>query len=215
VPQSAASPSTPSGAAGAQDCTQPNFTQIINSSSLDVTHGGAQYTCAGTPAVAALRRAADDVFDATRIQVSLKSAYRSLARQQDLFQQNCGPCIRAHPDTWQQVCTSSMCHPETCNPWKSDGCPHPSGRALDVQCKDQAHSWGDCQLMLERKMLDQGFCRLKSELWHFELPAASGANCISTQPNPATGEREGCFRADGVTPCCNSKTGANCSFSGG
>lgn len=138
--------------------------------------------------------------------VVVKSAFRSRAKQEAEFRNNCSRCINRHPDDWQSACTSSMCSPATCNPWLSSGCPHTTGKAVDVQCQNRdgiVDSIGDCQLSLESFFIGQGFCRLNSESWHFEYPAVS-SGCIRSAPNATTGDRDDC------PTCCNSKTGANC-----
>ncbi|MBI4434755.1 hypothetical protein HY635_02975 [Candidatus Uhrbacteria bacterium] len=51
-------------------------------------------------------------------------------------------------------------------------CPHTSGVALDYGCKEvnTDRFFAPCQLKLEEIMLRKGFCRLRHEPWHFELP---------------------------------------------
>lgn len=69
-------------------------------------------------------------------------------------------------------------------------CPHTSGIALDLFCGgtpnarssgQQRYPYVPCQLLLERAMLEAGFCRLRQEPWHFELNSlrVSGSNCIN------------------------------------
>lgn len=77
-------------------------------------------------------------------------------------------------------------------------CPHTSGVALDLFCdgtpgqsasRPHVHPYVPCQLLLERAMLEAGFCRLRQESWHFELNAIrkSGTNC-NNNPSEIVGK---------------------------
>ena len=77
----------------------------------------------------------------------------------------------------------------------ADNCPHTTGSAVDITCTSptfakwfKAHYPGDklaaeapfyapCQRILEDVMLENGWCRLWSEAWHFENPRKSGKAC--------------------------------------
>lgn len=137
-------------------------------------------------------------------QLKVTSALRSRTFQEGLYKKNCFDrvCTEAHPDDWLQECTPRACNPPTCNPYQGP-CPHTEGNAVDVFCDNGEHT-GACQLKLENLMLDNSFCRLKSEAWHFEKPKIS-ATCLNSYPD-ANGARADCTDNN----CCNARTGENC-----
>lgn len=76
----------------------------------------------------------------------------------------------------------------------ADKCPHTTGSAVDIICSSSKYDawykstygkppsaggtfYAPCQLMLEKIMLANGWCRLYSEAWHFEKPVKSGSAC--------------------------------------
>lgn len=93
---------------------------------------------------------------------------------------------------WVSRCEGRpRCSIPTCNPFPRDKidanlrrlpgaqpdarlCPHTTGIAIDIACKKSPDTSKidsvPCQLALERIMLRKGFCRLRSEPWHFERP---------------------------------------------
>lgn len=196
-------------------CQTPDLGLVpLNGNTALIIGSNVSYPCLQSNTASMLSMAANRLYGGTgggapgqyNYKVVVESAFRSRAKQEAEFRANCANCITEHPDDWQSACTSSMCHPATCNPWASSGCPHTTGKAVDVQCQDSegVHKIGECQLSLESFLIGQGFCRLNSESWHFEYPAVS-SGCISSAPNATTGNRDDC------PTCCNSLTGENCS----
>jgi len=68
-------------------------------------------------------------------------------------------------------------------------CPHTSTIAVDAWCDTPAgRNWTYqplCQLNLTKVMIKNGFCRLSSEAWHFELDSRSNSDACSTSNNTA------------------------------
>lgn len=192
-----------------EGCGRGGFSNFEPSDLLEIS-GGVSFRCASSEVVDSLHDVAELTYDQTGSRVLLTSAYRSLTRQQELFDQNTrgSECRRQHPNDWQTACQSSDATPHTCNPWSSSGCPHTTGAAVDVRCASDPDGSGECQLALEVNMIQQGFCRLASETWHFEKPMVS-PSCRGDLPDQVTGERDSC------PTCCNSKTGYQCSGSEG
>lgn len=64
-------------------------------------------------------------------------------------------------------------------------CPHTSGIALDIWCEGSSNYKADpdCQQDLIKSMTANGFCRLKSEAWHFEFAADPISTACSTGNN--------------------------------
>ncbi len=111
----------------------------------------------------------------------------------------------------QNGCNSGHCAAPTCNPFQAgyqpapntpeaelrqhlstdfSQCPHTSAIALDIHCSGvpdapshgrEANPYVPCQLLLERAMIEAGFCRLRQENWHFELNnmRVSASSCIN------------------------------------
>lgn len=63
-------------------------------------------------------------------------------------------------------------------------CPHTSGVAIDLWCDDGGSNYQHdpgCQDQLIRTMVTSGFCRLTSEVWHFELQSKKlSKNCLQS-----------------------------------
>jgi len=94
----------------------------------------------------------------------------------------------------------------------ADNCPHTTGSAVDITCtspafrkwyaqqygKDknghdkrpaaEAPFYAPCQRILEEVMLNNGWCRLKKETWHFEKPLKSGKSACSYSASDVLGK---------------------------
>ncbi len=137
-------------------------------------------------------------------QLRLTSATRSMEKQLTVYYNNC----LTRPN-WK--CDPSTCLPmdnrtdflnqaragnwtlqqfveEGVKQGNPNGCPHTNYAAVDVWC-DRNHSFGNftfntaCQAELTRLMRKHGFCRLNTEVWHFELDTAkvSKTTCSLSQ----------------------------------
>ncbi|MCR4312276.1 MAG: pilin [Candidatus Uhrbacteria bacterium] len=65
-------------------------------------------------------------------------------------------------------------------------CPHTSGIALDAWCGDGGSNYQHdptCQDALIQVMISKGFCRLSSEVWHFEFNTKKVSSKCSTGNN--------------------------------
>ena len=71
---------------------------------------------------------------------------------------------------------------------KPKNCPHTSNVALDVWCEGVSGMKVDpqCQKALTEIMVQNGFCRLSSEAWHFEWDAKKRSEESCTQSKSAT-----------------------------
>jgi hypothetical protein len=113
----------------------------------------------------------------------VSSGIRDLEKQKSLIKQNC-----TDPND------PKTCSPPTCMLKNGDpkNCPHTTGKAVDVwgyqggkQCKLQKECSSNpdidacrkdpCQKAIIDAMKSSGFCNLRSEAWHFELPKMSGS----------------------------------------
>lgn len=91
---------------------------------------------------------------------------------------------------------------------------HLSGVAVDVWCSKSAYgsyTFGtDCQVALMTAMMNNGFCRLAAEVWHFEFDAykVSSSYCSLTQDkwsfdlHGKTVNFKDCVKMDGSTGVC-------------
>ncbi|MFA5175539.1 MAG: hypothetical protein WC430_03955 [Patescibacteria group bacterium] len=136
------------------------------------------------------------------IEMEITSAYREPETQRNLIRKNCTyrTTTNKHqigdscdPDDNPQSCT---CRPPTCKMINGTySCPHLSGHAIDIwgakngqQCVSQSRCssnpskdicrQNECQSAVIQAMLDQGFCNLSSEAWHFENPPMSSTCTI-------------------------------------
>ena len=83
---------------------------------------------------------------------------------------------------------------------KYGNCPHTSGIALDAWCDDGGSSYRHdpvCQGQLIAAMVNAGFCRLSSEVWHFELTTKKVSSACSTSNNSISYTKKG---GGSVTP---------------
>ena len=172
---------TPNGSlTGAASSVLGDYIKASSGSSLDAD------------ALTALQTAAKSFHDKYGINVVVASAKRDLNQQASLFVSNClkngGYC---NPPT----CNPSSIVKKVGGKYQLQGsyagltngnsivsamvqhaaygnCPHTSAIAVDLWCDDKGGSWKhnpNCQDKLIKVMLENGFCRLKSEPWHFEF----------------------------------------------
>ncbi|MDD5625560.1 MAG: D-alanyl-D-alanine carboxypeptidase family protein [Patescibacteria group bacterium] len=136
------------------------------------------------------------------IELEITSAYRSPETQQNLIRKNCTYRVATSQHQIGNACDpgdnpqSCVCHPPTCKMINGTySCPHLSGHAIDVwgskngsQCVSQSQCssnpskdvcrQNECQNAVIQAMLNQGFCNLSSEAWHFENPKMSSTCTI-------------------------------------
>ncbi len=168
----------------------------------------------------ALQTAATAFHSATGKHVTIASATRSLGKQASLFYENClltgGTCAPATCNASSGVVTKSgstwtltgsyanttngtaivaaLANPENA---AYGNCPHTSAVALDAWCADGGtHYRHDpaCQGQLITAMINAGFCRLSSEVWHFELNTKKVSSACSTANNSISYQKK-----DGTT----------------
>ncbi len=174
-------------------------------------------------ALTALQTAATTFHNATGKNVVISSATRPLSKQAALFYSNClltgGVCS---PDTCNPssgvvaksgskwvltgsyasqtsgaVIVGALSDPANA---KYGNCPHTSGIALDAWCDDGGSSYRHdpvCQGQLIAAMVNAGFCRLSSEVWHFELTTKKVSSACSTSNNSISYTKKG---GGSVTP---------------
>ncbi|MEK9129866.1 MAG: D-alanyl-D-alanine carboxypeptidase family protein [Patescibacteria group bacterium] len=105
--------------------------------------------------------------------LQINNAYRSFENQVALYNSVCkkkydGSCYPKE----QRECSQAVCCPIK----NSARCPHQTGKAVDVSCAGKAIA-DSCQGKVSRAMKKAGFCKLKSEAWHFEYPKVSNG-CV-------------------------------------
>ncbi len=92
--------------------------------------------------------------------------------------------VAGHTGRWLRIT------PDERSQWFPNFCPHTSGKAVDISCsnsRDAIHGIHvPCHKILEQVMQRNGFCRLQSEPWHFELPALSRPCPTSWTPGTHT-----------------------------
>lgn len=194
----------------------------------DYIAAGCQEGCAvDAETLTALKVAATEFHTATGKNVVITSATRSLGKQAALFYSNCllsgGVCS---PDTCN---ASSGVVTKSGSKWTLTGpyvgqtsgaaivaalsdpknaaygnCPHTSGVALDAWCDDGGSEYRHdpaCQAALIDAMIDAGFCRLSSEVWHFELDSKSVSTACSTSNNSISYTKKGGERITPTSDC--------------
>ena len=156
--------------------------------------------------LAALQEAAIDFFDTYQRNILVTSAARTLEKQASLFYSNClatggvcsvptcnpaaGSSIITHSGgryvlsgALANVSSSSTIISTIVANAKPANCPHTSAVAIDAWCEGSGNYQADpsCQQALIQTMVEHGFCRLSSEVWHFELNSKHvSTNCLST-----------------------------------
>lgn len=154
----------------------------------------------------ALQTAAKTFHDTYGHNVVVASAYRDVEKQAKEFYNNCiktgGTCsiTTCNPASSSVVVVSKGKYTLTgILAGVTDGdtivagiaananfkaCPHTSGVAIDLWCDDGGGSYKHdpgCQDQLIRTMVASGFCRLTSEVWHFELQSKKlSTNCLQS-----------------------------------
>jgi hypothetical protein len=122
-------------------------------------------------AATALKNAAAQFYAATGGSLRITSGYRTIEKQQSLYSQNC---------------SSGTCSPPTCNPGNPadiSNCPHTSSIAVDVWYSGGPGNYQANPALMQQvaeAMIANGFCRLGSEVWHFELYAKVVSTSCST-----------------------------------
>lgn len=157
-------------------------------------------------ALAALKTAATTFHDTYGKNVVVTSGFRDLTKQSKLFYDYCiktgGTCTIpvCNPASSSVVVVSKGRYTLTgalsgatngdvivagiAGSANFGSCPHTSGVALDVWCDDGGSNYQHdpgCQDQLIRTMVTSGFCRLTSEVWHFELNAKKvSSKCLES-----------------------------------
>jgi hypothetical protein len=189
---------------------------------------GCQEGCVLDPdALTALQTAATAFHSATGKNVVIASSTRSLSKQAALFYSNClltgGVCS---PSTCN---ASSGVVAKSGSKWVLTGsyagetsgtaivtalsdpnnaaygnCPHTSGIAVDAWCDDGGSNYRHdpaCQGQLITAMVNAGFCRLSSEVWHFELNTKKVSSACSTSNNSISYTKKGGAQVNPTSDC--------------
>ena len=142
----------------------------------------------------ALELAAAEYKKATGHNLKITSAARSLEKQASLFVANC-PLKNGLPKCKVQTCDpTGRADSETFNSDAEfqefvltqgviESCPHTSGVALDIWPDTSLGNFQASTYDMSRMisaLTQNGFCRLKSEAWHFELDVRKMSNSCST-----------------------------------
>ncbi|MEK7606871.1 MAG: hypothetical protein AAB444_01615 [Patescibacteria group bacterium] len=190
IPREYASDTIAGGAEGKPVTIPSTFKEITEPAYIvtNITDG----TAAAMESVAA-----DDFLKAARVfsedpdvsgrKIRITSAFRTYEKQCNLYKRNCGvaDCSKK---------TTSKCKVPTCFPGSDPAktyCPHTSGIGVDLWCDGdgtkkcaKGGSLGTldeekcpCQKILTDIMKRNKFCRLKSEIWHFEHEPAMSGGC--------------------------------------
>ena len=159
-------------------------------------------------ALEALNAAAEDFFNAEGENIVIASAIRDLQKQAELFYNNCltnnsKSCtiVACNPAAGSSIIsgnskgytlTGSLAN-ETdkstiinalVNNAQLGNCPHTSTIAVDAWCprnKGSDYRYNpECQFELSRAMFNNGFCRIPSEPWHFELNSLHVSSSCNT-----------------------------------
>jgi Type IV secretion system pilin len=159
----------------------------------------------------ALQDAAEDFYTTYGQQIYISSAKRDLTKQATLFYNNClrkgGVCspITCNPASSaviaksgsryslvgelagvtdaSTIISSMVTHAAPGN------CPHTSAVAVDLWCNDGGGNYQHdpvCQDALIKTMINNGFCRLSAEAWHFEYNAKKVSTKCLTSNNSVT-----------------------------
>ncbi|KKW30573.1 MAG: hypothetical protein UY72_C0008G0006 [Candidatus Uhrbacteria bacterium GW2011_GWD2_52_7] len=154
----------------------------------------------------ALQTAADAFYNENKKNIVITSATRNLTKQATLFYTNCiktgGSCSvpTCNPASSSVVSKSGSRYTlvgalagktnasEIVSGMTTSAsygnCPHTSGIAIDAWCDDGGSNYAhdpSCQEKLIKTMINAGFCRLGSEVWHFELNSKKvSSNCLQS-----------------------------------
>ena len=174
----------------------------------------------------ALQTAAATFHTATGKNVVVTSAIRDLTKQATLFYNNClanggicspSTCNPSSTDVVKKASgkyslvgsyatetSSSAIISAIVSNANVSACPHTSAVALDAWCDDGGGDYRhdpDCQATLIASMIDAGFCRLSSEVWHFELNTkkVSTRSCSTSWNSAAYARRDGTITTPDAT----------------
>lgn len=175
---------------------------------------------AGTEVYEELMRASDAFFDATGKNLVVTSASRTVQRQAELY---------------YQYCVAASCSNPTCNPARNSSltmsqleamsqaeavaalvangdagaCNHTNNSAVDIWPEGSEKKSFDVEDMnaMTSAMEANGFCRLDSEPWHFELIGHESSTCNYWEDSSYTraGKKystSGCIRWNGELHTC-------------
>lgn len=131
-----------------------NLVKVENINNVVITGAANKYPYLREDTLEAFKKA-NNCLKSKNIKLQVNYFSRTLDEQQSLYAKNC---------------KNGKCSPPTCNPNSGiNSCPHTSGAAVDVVCEGKSSNH-DCQNTLQACFLDNGWCRLQSEKWHFEYP---------------------------------------------
>ncbi len=170
-------------------------------------------------AVTALQIASDAFYEKYQKDIVVTSATRDIKKQAELFYKNClnnfkktcsvPTCNPAHGSS---IITKNNDGSYTLNGDLTDetnsttiinalvqnanpaNCPHTSTIAVDIFCNDGGANFKHdpkCQTDLTKIMIQNGWCRISSEAWHFELNSLHVCSSCSTANNNANYTRGG------------------------
>lgn len=154
----------------------------------------------------ALQAAADDFYNTYGENILITSAARSIEKQASLFYNNCiatggtcsvptcnpagnsSPVINRSGGRYNLTGvlagggSPSVIVNTIASYGEHENCPHTSAVAIDAWCEDSGSYQTDpaCQAALAEVMTSNGFCRLTSEVWHFELNSKKVSTACST-----------------------------------
>ena len=101
--------------------------------------------------------------------LQINNAYRTFENQVNLYNQFCKQQYNnSCPPKEQRGCSQDVCCPIK----GQARCAHETGRAVDVSCKGK-NTNDPCQKKVQQAMKNAGFCKSKSEAWHYEYPGYS------------------------------------------
>lgn len=178
-----------------------------------------------TDALTALRTAAADFYAQTGQQIYVSSATRDLQRQAELFYDNClqtgGYCSvpTCNPASAQVIKKTgskfemvgelagvtgrSSIISQLVTHASYGNCPHTSAVAVDLWCNDGGSNYQHdpaCQDALIKTMINHGFCRLTSEVWHFEYEDKKvSRSCLIDNDSVSYTARSGAFSPSTTT----------------
>lgn len=212
---------------GEDDNIEPNTSldgasEILSGDYLIPAKGGMRLDA---DVLTALRAAAADFYTITGQQIYVSSATRDLQRQAELFYDNClqtgGYCSvpTCNPASAQvikktgskfemvgelagvtdrsSIISQLVAHASYGN------CPHTSAVAVDLWCNDGGSSYQHdpaCQDALIKTMINHGFCRLTSEVWHFEYEDKKvSRSCLVDNDSVSYTARAGSFSPSTTT----------------
>lgn len=162
--------------------------------------------------LAALQAAADDFYNRYGENILITSASRSIDKQASLFYNNCiatggvcsvptcnpagnsSPVISRSGGRYNLTGilagggSPSVIVNTIAQYGEHENCPHTSAVAIDAWCENSGNYQADvsCQAALAEVMTSNGFCRLASEVWHFEFNSKRVSSACSTANSNVT-----------------------------